>query len=360
MQTAIAPPKQRHVGLREIVRNAVDAADWLLMSAIPAARSPVDSRMFAEIRASGTLRFKGKTGAFLSAPIRYDARSGRLEIADRLSGDAAIRHIRSGTGEVIARELDSGSDYNRHVIKIAEQLLSLGIVDEIVLGQPLPAAALLYLKPIPLPDDSMDILVREVVRAVSAYRPRPIGDRHSFDVKYRSIIRRLTKSGISKGMLTPSNMQATLQAEFIRAALRTEVWRKLWRWSGDCAAQVSQMRRLNACAGDPKLTDMVDQIEAALKHVGCIVGIYVANAAALYKKAICGSAFFAEAPVCIAYSRETSPSIDTFFVDIVSWSAIWEDAPADASIAEMRGRLSPHMRSIKRSLSLPLPLQIDI
>jgi hypothetical protein len=355
MEAALLDPEQRNVGLREVLRNAIDIADGLLMSAIPGSQSALDAEIFAEIQASGTLRFKEKTGAFLTAPFRYDAQSGRLEVVDSLGSNSEIRHIRSGTGDMLAREFDPGSDYNRRVIKIAEQILSIGIVDEIVLGRQLPGAALLYLKPFPMPEDSADAFVRDVVRAISSYRPRAISDQRVFDTKYGTIIRRLMKSGISSSMMTPANIQSTIQTELTRAALRSEVWRKLWRWSGDCMAQAAQMRRINVVAGDPILIEAVGQIETALKRLASVIGVYVGNATTLYRKAIDGSDFYAEAPVCIAYVRETSPRADAIFTDISAWSGIWENLPANCSIADMRNRLNPHIGSIKRALTIPLP-----
>jgi hypothetical protein len=150
-------------------------------------------------------------------------------------------------------------------------------------------------------------------------------------------------------------MQQTLQQELLRGMVKVEIWRKLWRWTIECALKAQDLRPIPAILSDKKLSVQVRDLEDALKRAGKLVGAHVANATALYERAVAGANFYVEAMPAILYIRESRPAIEDTFTTVTAWSGIASAMPRNASIADATGLIQPHLASIKTMLGLPQP-----
>lgn len=344
-----------------MLRLAAEGVEGILMRHVPGKESAVDREIFEDVSRSGCFRFKEATGAFADAPIRFDAERGRLDVVMNLNqkGEATgIQFVRSGSNASLMRDSDPGSVYNRRLMEIVSQVLGLGIVDEVVFGQPLPPASLLYLRPLPHPEESCDRFVEEIVSAIGRYKPQPIRNKQAFNDTYARLVQRLAKSGVPPSRLNPIDMQHTLQQEMLRGMVKVEVWRKLWRWVMECAGKAQDLRPIQAIVSDKALSTQVRDLEEALKRGGKAIGTHVYNASVLYERAVKGSNFYVEAMPAILYIREARPVIEAMYAEINSWSGAWTQMPKSASIGDATALLAPSAAGVKDVLSRPMPREI--
>jgi hypothetical protein len=273
-----------NLGTREMLRAAAASVEGILMRQVPGKESPIDLEILSQVAQTGAFHFKEHTGKYISAPMRFDAKMGRLDILESIDtgmNSKAIQLIRSGTDSALIKDYDPGSPYNRRVLELIAQVLALGIATEIEIGKPLPESARLYLTPLPTPEDSAENFIDLVVNAVARYRPQPINDRANFDRMYLRLIERLVKSGLSASKFSPDAMQTTVQQEILRVMVKVEVWRKLWRWVSSCIEKVADLRPLPAIVSDKKLSQAVRDLESSLKLTSETIGVYVRNSTAL-------------------------------------------------------------------------------
>ncbi|MBL8655203.1 MAG: hypothetical protein JNJ97_13430 [Alphaproteobacteria bacterium] len=348
-------------GLREMLRLAAEGVEGLLMRHVPGKESDIDREIFEDIGRSGCFRFKESTGAFAAAPIRFDAERGRLDVVMNLNQtgqETGIQFVRSGSDASLMRDYDPGSDYNRRLVELVSQVLGLGIVDEVVFGQKLPEASLLYLRPLPQPEESCERFIDDIVGAIGNYKPQPIRNKQAFNEAYARLVQRLAKSGVPPSRLNPIDMQNTLQQEMLRGMVKVEIWRKLWRWVIDCAVKVQDLRPIPAILSDKPLSAQVRDLEDALKRAGKIIGTHVYNASMLYDRAVKGSNFYVEAMPAILYIREAQPVVEEIYIKVNGWSSAWTHMPKTASIGEATNLLAQTAAGVKDVLSRPAPRAI--
>jgi len=348
-------------GLREMLRLAAEGVEGLLMRHVPGKESDIDREIFEDIGRSGCFRFKESTGAFAAAPIRFDAERGRLDVVMNLNQtgqETGIQFVRSGSDASLMRDYDPGSDYNRRLVELVSQVLGLGIVDEVVFGQKLPEASLLYLRPLPQPEESCERFIDDIVGAIGNYKPQPIRNKQAFNEAYARLVQRLAKSGVPPSRLNPIDMQNTLQQEMLRGMVKVEIWRKLWRWVIDCAVKVQDLRPIPAILSDKPLSAQVRDLEDALKRAGKIIGTHVYNASMLYDRAVKGVNFYVEAMPAILYIREARPVVEELYVKVNGWSSAWTHMPKTASIGEATNLLAQTAAGVKDVLSRPAPRAI--
>ncbi len=348
-------------GLREMLRLAAEGVEGLLMRHVPGKESDIDREIFEDIGRSGCFRFKESTGAFADAPIRFDAERGRLDVVMNLNQtgqETGIQFVRSGSDASLMRDYDPGSDYNRRLVELVSQVLGLGIVEEVVFGQKLPEASLLYLRPLPQPEESCERFINDIVTAIGNYKPQPIRNKQAFNEAYARLVQRLAKSGVPPSRLNPIDMQHTLQQEMLRGMVKVEIWRKLWRWVIDCAVKVQDLRPIPAILSDKPLSAQVRDLEDALKRAGKIIGTHVYNASMLYDRAVKGSNFYVEAMPAILYIREARPVVEEIYIKVNGWSSAWTHMPKTASIGEATNLLAQTAAGVKDVLSRPAPRAI--
>ncbi len=348
-------------GLREMLRLAAEGVEGLLMRHVPGKESDIDREIFEDIGRSGCFRFKESTGAFADAPIRFDAERGRLDVVMNLNQtgqETGIQFVRSGSDASLMRDYDPGSDYNRRLVELVSQVLGLGIVDEVVFGQKLPEASLLYLRPLPQPEESCERFINDIVTAIGNYKPQPIRNKQAFNEAYARLVQRLAKSGVPPSRLNPIDMQHTLQQEMLRGMVKVEIWRKLWRWVIDCAVKVQDLRPIPAILSDKPLSAQVRDLEDALKRAGKIIGTHVYNASMLYDRAVKGGNFYVEAMPAILYIREARPVVEEIYIKVNGWSSAWTHMPKTASIGEATNLLAQTAAGVKDVLSRPAPRAI--
>jgi hypothetical protein len=348
-------------GLREMLRLAAEGVEGLLMRHVPGKESDIDREIFEDIGRNSCFRFKESTGAFADAPIRFDAERGRLDVVMNLNQtgqETGIQFVRSGSDASLMRDYDPGSDYNRRLVELVSQVLGLGIVEEVVFGQKLPEASLLYLRPLPQPEESCERFINDIVTAIGNYKPQPIRNKQAFNEAYARLVQRLAKSGVPPSRLNPIDMQHTLQQEMLRGMVKVEIWRKLWRWVIDCAVKVQDLRPIPAILSDKPLSAQVRDLEDALKRAGKIIGTHVYNASMLYDRAVKGSNFYVEAMPAILYIREARPVVEELYVKVNGWSSAWTHMPKTASIGEATNLLAPTLAGVKDVLSRPAPRAI--
>ena len=343
--------------LREMLRLASDGLEGLLMRQVPFQEGDLDGEIFNDVALSGSLRFKDPTGAFANEAMTFDTRMGRLDAAmpidPKATGGAQL--VRSGSETTLIRDNDPGSDYNRRVVEIVAQVLGLGIADTVTLGQPLPFSALLYLRPLPAEDAVDDSFIKQIIAALGRYKPQAIKDLRAFDATYAKLVERMVRSGIAPARMMPLNLHETILQESLRAMVKVEIWRKLWRWSVDCHVKASDLRTVQAILSDQNLSRYVRDLEEALKRVAKIVGNYSANSAALYGRAVGGSDFYVEAMPAIIYIRDARPVVEDLFARAIAWSAIWHEFPKTGSIKEALDRFQPHLHSMRQVSTIAIP-----
>jgi hypothetical protein len=349
-------------GLREMLRLAAEGVEGLLMRQVPGKESELDRAIFEDVQRNRSFRFKEATGAFADAPIRFDAGMGRLDVVmniDAAGKEAGVQFVRSGTDALLMKDTDPGSDYNRRLVEIVAQVLGLGVVEEVVFGQKLPEGSLLYLKPLPSPEDSCDPFVERIVEAIGRYKPQPIKDKLAFDTAYAKLVMRLARAGIPASRMNPIDIQSTLQQEMLRCMVKVEVWRKLWRWAIECALKVQDLRTIPAILSDKKLTTHVRDLEEGLKRAGKIVGTHAGNGTHLYERAIAGNNFYVEAMPAIVYIREARVSVETLFSRVNAWSSIWTDMSKNASLNDAAFLFQPQLATIREVLAQGQPRSVD-
>ena len=348
-------------GLRAMLRLAADGVEGLLMHHVPGKESELDRTIFEDVQSSRCFRFKEATGAFADSPIRFDATMGRLDVVmniDAAGREAGVQFVRSGSDALLMKDTDPGSDYNRRLVEIVAQVLGLGVVDEVVFGKKLPEGSLLYLKPLPNPEDSCDPFIERIIEAIGSYKPQPIKDKLAFDQAYAKLVTRLARTGIPASRMGPIDIQQTLQQEMLRCMVKIEVWRKLWRWAIECALKVQDLRTIPAILSDDKLSINMRDLEKSLKGAGKIVGTYVGNGTFLYDRAVSGGNFYVEAMPAIIYIREARRLVEALFSHVNAWSSVWTNIPKNASIADAALQFRPHLATIREVLAMPHPRSV--
>jgi hypothetical protein len=343
---------------REMLRLAAEGVEGLLMRQVPAKESALDREIFSDIEATSCFRFKDPTGAFANEPITFDARMGRLDVATNIPAGkdgAGVQLVRSGNEMALMKDNDPGSEYNRRLVEIVSQVLGLGIVDEVTFGQPLPPSALLYLRPLPNPEDSCERFVDGILGALKRYKPQAIRDKKMFDTTYIKLVDRMFRSGIEASRMTPDRLQSTILEETLRAMVKVEIWRKLWRWTIDTAIKIGELRTVQAILLDQDLSKWVRDLEEAIKRAGKIVGNYAANGEALYDRAIRGEDFYVEAMPAIIYVRDARTTVEEMFVHVNDWAAIPSRVPKMGSIKMAMDAIKPQLPVIKEIMKIPVP-----
>jgi hypothetical protein len=344
--------------LREMLRMAADGIEGLMMRSVPGKESALDREILEDVARNRCFRFKETTGAFADAPIRFDATRGRLDVVTDLRGDGAeggVQFVRSGSDAALMKDSDPGSDYNRRLVEIVSQVLGLGIVEEVVFGQPLPEASLLYLRPLPNPEESCEQFIDEIVGAIARYKPQPIRNKAMFNEAYARLVQRLARTGIPPSRMNAIDMQQTIQQEMLRAMMKVEVWRKLWRWVIECEAKVQALHAIPAVQSDKTSSKHVTELESALKRAGKIIGTHATNASLLYERAIKGENFYVEAMPAILYIREARQPVEDLYTIAYGWSGVWTSMSKNAALADVKMLLAPHLASIKDVLARPQP-----
>jgi hypothetical protein len=344
--------------LREMLRLAGDSLEGLLMRQVPFVEGDLDREIFDDAARSGCLRFKDPTGAFADEQMTFDTRMGRLDAArpiDPKAPPGSAQLVRSGNESTLMRDNDPGTEYNRRVVEIVSQVLGLGIAETVTLGQPLPFSALIYLRPLPTPEDSGDRFVEQIIAALARYKPQAIKDKRMFDATYEKLVKRLVASGIAPNRMMPINLHETILQESLRAMVKVEIWRKLWRWTIECHTQVADLRTVQAIIANQDLTRHVRDLEEALKRIAKIVGNYSANGCALYGRAVGGTDFYVEAMPAIIYIRDARPIVEDLFARVNAWSAIWTGFPKAGSIKEGLDRFQPHLHSMRQVAAMAIP-----
>jgi hypothetical protein len=344
--------------LREMLRLASSGLEGLMMRQVPFVEGDVDREIFDDVARNGCLRFKDPTGAFADEELTFDTRMGRLDAARPIDPNApagGAQLVRSGSESTLMRDNDPGTKYNRRVVEIVSQVLGLGIAESVALGQPLPFSALIYLKPLPPAEDSGDRFVEQIVAALGRYKPQAIKDKRMFDATYEKLVKRMVASGVAPNRMMPTNLHETILQEALRAMVKVEIWRKLWRWSIACHGQVADLRTVPAIIADTDLTRHVRDLEEALKRISKIVGNYSANGCALYSRAVGGSDFYVEAMPAIIYIRDARPIVEDMFARVNAWSSIWTDFPKTGSIKDGLDRFQPHLHSLRQVAATAIP-----
>jgi hypothetical protein len=342
--------------VREMLRLASEGVEGLLMRQVPGKESELDREIFADIETNSCFRFKDPTGAFANEPISFDSRMGRLDVATNIpAGKDGAQLVRSGNELALMKDNDPGSAYNRRLVEIVSQVLGLGVVDQVTFGQPLLPSTLLYLKPLPNPEDSCERFVTEIVGALKRYRPQAIKDKKMFDATYVKLIDRMFRSGIEASRMTPDRLQATILQETLRAAVKVEIWRKLWRWTIDTALKIGELRTIQAILLEQDLSKWVRDLEEAIKRAGKIVGNYAANGSSLYERAIRGNDFYVEAMPAIIYVRDARTTVEEIFVHVGEWSQIPSKIPKMGSIKMATDALKPQLPVIKEVMKMAVP-----
>ncbi len=344
--------------VREMLRIASEGVEGLLMRQVPAKESALDREIFTDIETNGCFRFKDPTGAFANEPITFDSRMGRLDVTTNIMAGkdgSGAQLVRSGNEMALMKDNDPGSEYNRRLVEIVSQVLGLGIVDEVTFGQPLLPSTLLYLKPLPNPEDSCDRFVDEILRALKRYKPQMIRDKKVFDATYVKLVDRMFRSGIEASRMTPDRLQATILQETLRAMVKVEIWRKLWRWTIETALKIGELRTVQAILLDQDLSKWVRDLEEAIKRAGKIVGNYAANGSSLYDRAIRGEDFYVEAMPAIIYVRDARTTVEEMFVHVNDWAAIPGRVPKMGSIKMAMDAIKPQLPVIKEIMKIPVP-----
>ncbi len=345
-------------GIREMLRLASEGVEGLLMRQVPGKESELDRQIFADIETNGCFRFKESTGAFANEPITFDARMGRLDVTTNIMAGkdgSGAQLVRSGNEMALMKDNDPGSEYNRRLVEIVSQVLGLGIVDEVTFGQKLLPSTLLYLKPLPNPEDSCERFVADILGALKRYKPQAIRDKKMFDATYVKLIDRMFRSGIEASRMTPESLQSTILQETLRAAVKVEIWRKLWRWTIDTALKVGELRTIQAILLDQDLSKWVRDLEEAIKRAGKIVGNYAANGSSLYERAIRGEDFYVEAMPAIIYMRDARTTVEEVFVHVAEWATIPSKVPKMGSIKMATDALKPQLPVIREIMKMPVP-----
>ncbi|MCA3266649.1 MAG: hypothetical protein ING19_11335 [Azospirillum sp.] len=342
--------------MREILRAVAEIPDGLTMAAIPGGENELERAILEDIVATKSFRFKDPPQALKDVKFRYDAAAGKLEILANLGDDPTLDYVRVGSGASLMRDVDPGNDWNRATIDLVARLLAIGLIDEVVPGKILRPVVLLYLKPFPVPEDSVDEFIDSVIDAVQRWRPRKIVDARRFDAEMRSAIERLTATGIPLSSLaTRKAFEATLQKEFVRNALRMEMWRKLWRWLGEVRRTVEKMRQLGAVSADQKnageLGNMIDAICRAEKTVQ----IHVKNANILATKALKSNDFYLDAIPFATYARSNRRVLEEIFETADAWVAGVEALPQSATMAEIQAFFKKQSGKVRGFLAMPVP-----
>ncbi len=344
--------------MREMLRYAAEGVEGVLMRQVPGRESELDREIYADIEANGCFRFKEATGAFDNEPITFDVRMGRLDVATNIPAGkegAGVQIVRSGSEMALMKDNDPGSEYNRRVVEIVSQVLGLGVAEEVTLGQQLPPSALLFLRPLPIPEDSCERFVEKIIAALRRYKPQAIRDKKMFDATYVKLIDRMFRSGIEASRMTPERLQTTILQETLRAMVKVEIWRKLWRWTIDTALKIGELRTIQAILLDQDLTKQVRDLEEAIKRAGKIVGNYAANGEALYERAVGGEDFYVEAMPAIIYIRDARTTVEAMFGHVAEWSTIPGRIPKMGSIKMAADALKPQLPVIKEIMKLPVP-----
>jgi hypothetical protein len=344
--------------LRKMLRLASGSLEGLLMRQVPFVEGDVDREIFEDAARNGCLRFKDPTGAFADEQLTFDTRMGRLDAARPIDPNApagGAQLVRSGSETTLMRDNDPGTKYNRRVVEIVSQVLGLGIAESVTLGEPLPFSALVYLKPLPTDEDTGGRFVEQIVGALGRYKPQVIKDKRMFDATYEKLVKRMVASGVAPARMMPTDLHETILQESLRAMVKVEIWRKLWRWSISCHAQVADLRTVHAIIADPELTRHVRDLEEALKRVAKIVGNQSANGCALYGRAVGGSDFYVEAMPAIIYIRDARPIVDDLFARVTAWSSIWTEFPKTGSIKDGLDRFQPHLDSMRQVAAMAIP-----
>ena len=344
--------------IREMLRLAAEGVEGVLMRQVPGKESALDREIFADIEANGCFRFKDPTGAFQNEPITFDARMGRLDVATNIPAGkdgSGVQLVRSGNENALMKDNDPGSEYNRRVVQIVSQVLGLGVAEQVTFGEPLPPSTMLYLKPLPSPEDSCERFVEMIVGALRRYRPQAVRDKKVFDATYVKLVDRMFRSGIEASRMTPDRLQVTILQETLRCMVKVEIWRKLWRWTIDTALTVGELRTVQAILLDQDLTKWVRDLEEAIKRAGKIVGNYAANGASLYERAVGGADFYVEAMPAIVYIRDARPTVEGLFLQVGEWAAIPGRIPKMGSMKMATDALKPQLPVIKEIMKMPVP-----
>lgn len=344
--------------LREMLRLAADGVEGLLMHNVPGRESTIDREIFDDIARAKCFRFKEATGAFADAPIRFDATRGRLDVVTKLDArdaDSEIQIVRSGSDAMLMKDTDPGSAYNRRLVEIVSQVLGLGIVDEVVFGQKLPEASLLYLRPLPDPEESCEHIIDQIVGAIARHKPQPIRNKQAFNEAYAGLVMRLARSGIPPSRMNPIDMQQTIQQEMLRGMMKVEIWRKLWRWTTECETKLQPVKAIPAVQSDKASSQQIADLEKAIKRAAKTIGVHVTNASLLYERAVGGENFYVEAMPAILYIREARQTVEELYTIANEWSVLWTAVPKNAALNDVKMLLKPLLVSIKDVLSRPQP-----
>lgn len=344
--------------LREMLRLAADGVEGLLMHNVPGRESSIDREIFEDIAREKSFRFKEATGAFADAPIRFDATRGRLDVVTKLDAQDAgseVQIVRSGSDATLMKDSDPGSAYNRRLVEIVSQVLGLGIVEEVVFGQKLPEASLLYLRPLPDPEESCEHFIDQIVGAIARHKPQPIRNKQAFNEAYAGLVMRLARSGIPPSRMNPIDMQQTIQQEMLRGMMKVEIWRKLWRWTTECETKLLPVKAIPAVQSDKVSSQQIVELEKALKRAAKTIGVHVTNASLLYERAVGGENFYVEAMPAILYIREARQTVEELYTIANEWSVLWTAIPKNAALNDVKTLLNPMLGSIKDVLSRPQP-----
>jgi hypothetical protein len=338
-----------------LLQEAAQSLSGILLSSIPGQQSDLDAEILQETCDRGFFTLSKSSPEIDAATFKFDTNYGRVELHTQFFKDDQIKHIRSGSPNTILADSLALDERDKRTVEIIGHILALGLIPGVRLNQPLTSQALLYLRPLPHPDGDTTDLIAKIVRAIQTRRRSPVRNDAELARIYKPLIARLCATGVARSTLAADILQTTILQEYARAAIKIEIWRKLWRWSTETHLTILHQRHHPIFKSDPTTADQVREIEIATSRITEILRTYVANATELNQKALGTSEFYLEAIECIIYCRENETALERIFSSLQKLTAVALFDPSNASLGDVQMLLNPLQATTRFILKTEIP-----